>query len=82
MIKVTVELHKGGQGGEVVPLGVVIIGNDGTGTETRGNYVTRQLSKMGHTVRAGSVVNHARKAESIWRLVRKAIESLGHGDEK
>ncbi len=81
MIKVKVELHSAITG-QVTSLGELVIFNDGTGTEYLGNYVTRQLSRAGNIVgRSGTVSEHPRLRESIWRLVRKSLESLGHGEK-
>lgn len=89
MLLVTVTLIPGGYG-TPKELGRMIIANDGkSDSASVGDYVVR-LGRKGQTdnrqiyqkpQRAGEVKRHRRLAESVWRLVGKALFSVGHGDE-
>lgn len=85
MLVVSVDLISA-RTGEKKNLGKVIIANDGTGTDARGNYFIRALragtSLVGwhnkKPTRVGSVVNYPRNKESVWTLVTRALVSLGY----
>ena len=48
--------------------------NDGTGTNSRGNYDVKLLRKGSHNVvREGRVENYPRKALNPWRLLCRAL---------
>lgn len=55
----------------------VEIANDGTGTATRGNYNVRLYGRHGRLIRTARVENYERRALPAWRLIQKAMESLG-----
>lgn len=83
MIEITIRLHSA-KTGEVTELGRMVICNDGTGDENRGNYnvyLGRKGANISRTrdapARTGRVEDHARKHLSVWVLANKAIESLG-----
>ena len=63
-------------------LGTMIIMNDGSGTGARGNYNGKTIRKNAkldsEAVRRYSVQGHARKAESVWSLVRKMLVGMGY----
>lgn len=79
MLRVTVELWPHGRADKKKTLAVMDIYNDGTGTDTRGNYkyrvyrrpvIGRPLSKPS---REGAVTNYPRKAYPVWELVRRVL---------
>ena len=76
MILVRIELHSAITGRKST-LGVLRICNDGTGTLTRGNYDVALMNAGDKAYRAARVDGHPRKAQSVWRLVAKALASLG-----
>ena len=80
-IRVIVVLDSGGLGEKVIPLGSLTIANDGTSrTQWEANYNVTQHSKDSQrNVRKARVERHRRRDVSIWRLVHKALEALGHG---
>jgi len=84
MIVAKLELHSAITG-KVTEIGRMIIANDGSGTPTRGDYDVF-LGRKGHDLNAavvrnpqrkGKVLGHARQAYSVWRLVARALESVG-----
>jgi hypothetical protein len=76
MIVVRVELHSAVTG-EVTQIGEMFITNDGTGTQTRGNYAVQLMRKgTARVMRFGRVEAHARLSTSVWKLVKKALESV------
>jgi hypothetical protein len=83
MIVVTATLVRASDG-KAVPLGSMVIANRG-GDEQLGDYSVGLLSKGKHALsperdyhRRGKVCAHPRKSQSIWRLVWKALEAVGH----
>lgn len=90
MIVVKIELHSAITR-KVTTIGQMIIHNVG-GTSDRGNYevcVARKsennfnLRKTFHNpVRRGSVKNHPRKTQNVWRLVTKALLSAFPEEDK
>ncbi len=63
-------------------LGSMIIVNQGTGTNARGNYRGKTIRKNAKldsaAVRQGEVNGHARNAEPVWTLLRKMLEDMGY----
>lgn len=77
MIRITVELIPSLDPKNVKHLGTAIIANDGTGTETRGNYNVR-LSPRGaplNVYRRGRVEGFPRKGLGAWDLLYRALKS-------
>jgi hypothetical protein len=89
VIVVKVELHHAKHPGKVTELGRMVIHNVG-GTMLHGDYRVA-LGRKGQCCdtgavlrkpqREGRVLRHARLRESVWRLIAKAIASVGHGGE-
>jgi hypothetical protein len=75
MIRVTVELVPGGVESRRRLLGTMHIVNTGEGTETRGNYRATRYGKTGRKGATGEIHGHPRLADSMWELVRKALEA-------
>lgn len=80
MIIVKVDLKSAISSSRNKVLGEMIICNDGTGTNARGNYVARFYSggKMRRLIKEVYIKSHARKQLSIWILVHKALEEAGY----
>lgn len=72
MIRVRVELISAISRDRDRLLGELILVNDGTGSETKGNYDCTFPSK---TVR---VTDYPRKAVSIWNLLYRACKEAGY----
>jgi len=72
MIRVTVDLISAVHPSRSKLLGSIIIVNDGTGSETNGNYDCTFPAK---TVR---VEGYPRKAVSIWNLIYRACKEAGY----
>ena len=75
---VRIELWPLGDESRKKTLGAMVIGNDGTGDRNVGNYDTRLIGQKGKVSRRGRVTCHPREKVSVWKLVAKAIASLGH----
>lgn len=58
----------------------VEIGNDGTGTDTIGNYSVRSFRRGSTEIvqREGKVLNHRRKSEHVLTLLKKSLEKMGY----
>lgn len=79
MLRVTVELVPFGVESKKHEIAKMEIINDGTGTNTKGNYDVRVFVRNSkHVMRKGKVSEHSRLAESVWTLVDKAIRSAGY----
>jgi len=75
MIKVKIELRSA-RTGKVESLGEIRITNDATGTPLRGNYDVLKCGKNGRVLKVARVENHPRKSNTIFNLLRKALEAL------
>ena len=76
MIRVTVEMYPGGGKKGKRLLGMAIIANDGTGTETRGNYNAGFGMRTGRTGKMkyyATVENFPRKSLDVWHLLRRCL---------
>lgn len=74
MIRITVELLPFGDEDNPRLLGIALIANNGTGTDTTGNYQysihgKRQLLKGGD----GTILGFRRKRDNVWELLRQAL---------
>lgn len=86
MLVLKLELHSAITG-KVTEIGRTIIANDGTGNAENGNYICKVARKQRDgteyrnaeiwkkSLRLGSVKNHKRKQQNVWRLVIKALNS-------
>ena len=85
MIVVSVDLYSAVTG-KKTNLGTAIIYNDGTGTNTRGNYEALTLRKgtklkswsKSTPVRRARVLNYARLKEPIWSLITEALCNMSY----
>jgi len=82
VLVVKVELHSA-RTGAITEIGRMVIVNDGTGTQERGNYNVGVLrkgsqSKVQHETR---VENYPRLSYSVWELVRRGLNSI-YGERK
>lgn len=71
--------------GKETDLGTLVLCNDGTGTDARGNYTGRTIAKNAKppilensAVRKGYVFGHPRKAKSVWNLVCTMLTEMGY----
>lgn len=76
MIVVPVILDVYGAGKLHRTLCTVHIINDGTGTDSRGNYIVRALSKSMKVMREGKVENWPRKNRHVIDLVAEALKQV------
>ena len=75
MIRITIEMLPKGDESRKRHLGTAVIGNDGTGTRTRGNYKIR-LSRRGQpdsTWKSGSLQGFPRTRLGPWDLLFLAL---------
>ena len=85
MIVVRVELHSA-VNGRVTEIARIVIANDGTGSNTVGNYrglayrgrCARQLDRRVVT-RTGIVRDYPRLRIHVWNLVARMLASMGYG---
>ena len=77
MIKVTIEMDVGGYGKRFYPLAEMQIINQGNvpANAVRHDYEIRYIDKSGRCFRKAEVLGHPRQNESIWKLVKKAINA-------
>lgn len=54
-------------------LGRVKLGNDGTGTKTRGNYTAVFFSRAKRRFKTKRILFYPRKAKSIWALLKEVF---------
>lgn len=73
MVVVKVELWPGGYESNAREIGRMTITNRGDGTAERGNYDV----KVKRSGRTGEVLSYARKRDSVWILVARALASVG-----
>ena len=85
MLLVKLEFHNANKGGAVTELGRVVIVNAGTGDAVYGDYrvALGEAGRDPHQIleapqKASQVHDHPRK-EGAWKLVAKALCSLGFG---
>lgn len=57
-------------------MGVLIITNDGSGTEVQGNYVGVMRAEYGD--RSGTLKAFHRKTQSVWSLIGAFLKLFGH----
>ncbi len=77
MIVITVELWPGGRESEKRTLASMVIVNDGTGSETRGNYDYLVAGKRGLVgMGRGRIENWHRQSQHVWKLVRRVLAEV------
>lgn len=83
MLRVTIELIPGGYMDHPrrAVIGVMDIYNDGTGTQSTGNYGGRVFAKGSKRVirDQGKVTNYPRLRKPVWCLVVQMLKSMGYG---
>lgn len=75
MIVVKVELHSAITG-KVTELGTAHICNDGTGSNSRGNYVMRLFGKGGTPMKTATLSNWPRLSKHVWALVSAMLAEV------
>lgn len=79
MILVPILLDVHGLGRKILPLGSIVITNDGTGTLKRRNYNVKQLAKnTNHVVREAQLRDWPANDRSPVQLLAAALRALGH----
>ena len=73
MIRISIDLDSAFGSHRDRHLGDINIINDATGTRTRGNYDVEFIDAKGRVFKRRRVEDHARLAESIWKLIEKAV---------
>lgn len=83
MIKVTVELVSAIDSKRNRVLGSMVIANDGTGSNTIGNYEGRLIAEYTDAKgRFGKVTGFNRQKQSVWSLVGAFLKQWGHTKTK
>ena len=79
MVEVVVTLYPRGGRRHPVQLGRGVIINDGSGTETRGNYNVGFGKCRGsvRSIRTGQVKGFPRKSLGTWELLASALKAAG-----
>lgn len=81
MIRITVELFPFGieNHPQKKEIGRIEISNDGKGDASTGNYDVRLYRRGSKNIilKEGKVIKHKRHVYSIWKLVAKALKSVG-----
>ena len=78
MLVIKIELWPGGYEREAKEIGRAYLWNDGTGTETVGNYKGKILRKGSQTKvwREGRVLNFPRKRLKAWDLLKRFLNDI------
>jgi len=76
MLLITIELWKYGDLNKRKIIGTAMITNDGTGTESHGNYTARICGKMGSKFKQVEIDNFPRKSYTAWKLLYLALKEL------
>jgi hypothetical protein len=78
MLRVTIELWPFGEERWKKHLGTAIVANDGTGTETKGNYDVRLLKwgDSGKVWKEGRVKGFPRLSRGPWDLLYLALKNI------
>jgi len=79
MVVVKIELHPGGDPEKARPLGLVVISNDGTGSDEQGNYDVALAHSGKYYGKKGvykrGKVRGFRRALSPYHLIKMALEA-------
>ena len=81
MVRITIELIPDGDETQAKPLGKIVIVNDGTGTETAGNYTAeightgRYIGRLPDPYKVATVKNFNRR-HSIYALLQKVLAGM------
>jgi len=76
MIRITVELVPFGFEQRKRIIGTATIVNDGSGTQTHGNYSYEFVSRRGVRWRSGVIGGFPRKRRNVWELLRRCLDSI------
>lgn len=73
MITISMTLHSAISPGRNAQLVHITIANDGTGTETRGNYDYVIRGRNGRRIKSGFIENWPRQAKTACALMQRVI---------
>jgi hypothetical protein len=74
MIVITVELWPRGDSAKKKRIAKMVIINDGSGTETKGNYSCQIHTQR--TSKHGRIENFPRKRQNVWILIGKCLKNI------
>ena len=73
MIVIQVELWSHGDAKKKKSLGTMVIKNDGTGTNSRGNYQFFLHGKSGRPMGSGGILDWPRNRFHVWQLIHHIL---------
>ena len=73
MIVINVELWPHGDEKKKKSLGTMVIKNDGTGTNDRGNYEFSLRGKGGRPMASGGILDWPRNRFHVWQLIHRVL---------
>ena len=76
MLKISIVLHKRGSDTDTEEMGSLHVWNDGTGTETTGNYRYTVFGKRGVLMGQGEVRRFKRKRHHAWKLITACLDDF------
>ncbi len=76
MIVVFVEVWPKGNQSKAKTLGMAMVKNDATGSNTHGNYRVELVGKTNRYRRQAVVADFPRKSRSVWELLRRALNNV------
>jgi len=75
LIRVKVELDKGGFGTDIEPRGEIHIRNTGEGQGNYHTYEAKFLDRNGRVFRKARIENWPRERQSIWKLLERVMDT-------
>lgn len=86
MLIITIDLYSAVTG-KRKNLGTLMIANDGTGTNSRGNYYAHafragtELKELRNKkpIRKSKILNYPRLTAPVWSLIAEALKGMGYG---
>lgn len=80
MIVITIDMWPHGCPQRAYRLGRIEIANDGTGTQTTGNYAARFTGKKNRSLegRNCGIVGFPRRSKTVFHLLRRVLERAGY----
>jgi hypothetical protein len=78
VIRVNVDMWPLGIGARKYPLASFTIINDGTGSQTRGNYTVHAFSKNGRVIRSAEIKDWPRLSRPVGDLLAEALKALNY----
>lgn len=76
MIVVFIEVWPKGDQSKAKTLGMAEMTNDGTGSNTHGNYRLKLVGKTSRYRRQSVTTDFPRKSRNIWELLRRALNDV------